>query len=133
MSILSERMSAPRRERIAKNPIPWYAPRFWHGMRFSTWMGHWARNHFAVSLSKLPSALSITAVTALNSGLAAIDHLLYRRRVAQVEISQSPLFILGHWRSGTTFLHELLIRDPEHTFPSTYQCFVPHHFVFTDA
>lgn len=133
MSMLSERTSAPRRERIVKNPFPWYTPRFWHGMRLGTWLRQLVRGHCAVSLGKLPSALSITAVGALNSGLAAVDHLIYRRTVARVELKRPPLFILGHWRSGTTFLHELLIRDPEHTFPSTYQCFAPHHFVFTDA
>lgn len=74
---------------------------------------------------------SITAVAALNSTLAALDHWLYGRRVARVELAHSPLFILGHWRSGTTYLHELLIRDPAHTYPSTYQCFVPHHFVLS--
>jgi hypothetical protein len=133
MSILSERTSTQRREWIVKNPFPWYTPRFWHGMRFTTWMGHLVRNRFAVSLGKLPTAASITAVSLLNSGLAAVDYLLYARKVSRVPLRQAPLFILGHWRSGTTFLHELLIRDPEHTYPSTYQCFVPHHFVFTDA
>lgn len=133
MSVLSERTSAPRRERIVKNPFPWYTPRFWHGMRFTTWVKHLARTRCDVSLGKLPTAASITAVSLLNSGLAGLDHLIYSRRVSRVELRQAPLFILGHWRSGTTFLHELLIRDPEHTFPSTYQCFVPHHFVFTDA
>jgi hypothetical protein len=133
MSVLSERLTAPRRERIVKNPFPWYTPRFWHGMRFTTWLGHLARNRFSVSLGKIPTAASITAVSLLNSGLAGVDHLLYSRKVARVQLKKAPLFILGHWRSGTTFLHELLIRDPEHTFPSTYQCFVPHHFVFTDA
>ena len=40
--------------------------------------------------------------------------------------------IIGHWRSGTTMLHELLILDPRHTFPNTYQCFEPLHFLWTE-
>jgi hypothetical protein len=39
-----------------------------------------------------------------------------------------PIFIIGHWRSGTTFLHELLARDPALAAPSTYECFNPRHF-----
>jgi hypothetical protein len=132
MSVISERLAAPRRERVVKNPVPWYTPRFWHGMCFSTWMKVLARNQFDVSLSKLHTALSITAVSGINSLLATLDKLFCSRAVAQVEITESPLFILGHWRAGTTFLHELLIRDARHTFPNTYQCFVPHHFVFTE-
>ena len=133
MSVLSKRLEAPRRERVVKNPLPWYTPRFWHGMRLSSWLGHLAENRFDVSLAKLPTALSITGISCINSALAGIDSLVYSRRVSKVQLKEPPLFILGHWRSGTTFLHELLIRDPEHTFPSTYQCFAPHHFVFSES
>jgi hypothetical protein len=133
MSVLSNRTAQPRRERVVKNPFPWYTPRFWHGMRVSTWFAHLAKNRFDVSVAKLPTVASVSAVTLLNSALAEIDRLVYRRRISQVELKAAPLFILGHWRSGTTFLHELLIRDPAHTFPSTYQCFAPHHFVFSES
>ena len=37
--------------------------------------------------------------------------------------------MIGHWRSGTTLLHELLVLDPRHTFPDTYACFAPNHFL----
>src|SRR5205823_11835288 len=32
---------------------------------------------------------------------------------------------------GTTLLHELLIRDPRHAFPTTYECLAPHHFLIS--
>jgi omega-hydroxy-beta-dihydromenaquinone-9 sulfotransferase len=75
-------------------------------------------------------ASTITAVAAANSALAAIQRTLHKRR-APVAL-ESPLFILGHWRSGTTFLHELLICDSRHSFANTYQCFAPHHFPLTE-
>jgi len=133
MSLLSQRLAIRRRQRVVKNPFPWYSPRFWHGMRFSAWMRSLARNRFVVSPEKLPTALSITAFSLLNSAAAAIDQFVYSRRVESTELTEPPIFILGHWRAGTTFLHELLIRDPAHTYPTTYQCFAPHHFVLTDA
>ncbi|HZP13380.1 MAG TPA: sulfotransferase [Nevskiaceae bacterium] len=43
-----------------------------------------------------------------------------------------PVFIVGHWRSGTTFLHELLVCDPQFAYPSTYACMNPQHFVMTE-
>jgi hypothetical protein len=55
----------------------------------------------------------------------------WRRQVEQVAIDKPPLFILGHWRSGTTLLHELLIRDPRFGYPTTYDCFSPSHFLST--
>jgi len=133
MSVLSERLAVPRRQRVVKNPFPWYSPRFWHGMRFSTWMRSLARNRFIVSLDRLPAAVSITGFSAVNSVAAVADQLIYGKKVAQTELTEPPIFILGHWRAGTTFLHELLIRDPAHTYATTYQCFAPHHFVLTDA
>jgi hypothetical protein len=101
-------------------------------MKLSTWLGTLARNGFPVSASRLHTAASITFFSACNSIAAATDSLIYSRRIARTELTEPPIFILGHWRAGTTFLHELLIRDPAHTYPTTYQCFVPHHFVLTD-
>jgi hypothetical protein len=132
MSVLAKRATAPRQERAVKNPLAWYMPRFWHGMRFSSWMAALARNRFAVSPSRWPMTVAITGFTALNSALAAVDRIFYGRRVEAVKLAKPPLFILGHWRAGTTFLHELLIRDPAHTYFNTYQCFTPHHFVLTE-
>ena len=133
MSVLSEKQTTPRKQSAGANAFPWYSPKFWHGMRFSTWMRSLARNRFIVSPSRLPAALSITGFSALNSGAAAAEELIYGKKIAQTELTEPPIFILGHWRAGTTFLHELLIRDPAHTYATTYQCFAPRHFVLTDA
>lgn len=133
MSVLSERLAAPHKERVVKNPFPWYSPRFWHGMRLSTWMRSLAKNRFRISAEKIPTAISITAFSIGNSLAAILDNAVYGRRIGKVEFNEPPIFILGHWRAGTTFLHELLIRDPAHTYATTYQCFAPHHFVLTDA
>jgi hypothetical protein len=35
------------------------------------------------------------------------------------------IFIIGHWRTGTTLLHELLTLDEGFTAPSTIECFAP--------
>ena len=37
--------------------------------------------------------------------------------------------MIGHWRSGTTLLHELLVLDSRHTYADTYDCFAPNHFL----
>ena len=38
---------------------------------------------------------------------------------------------MGHWRSGTTFLHDLISLDEQFTFPSTLQCFLPNQCLIT--
>ncbi len=53
------------------------------------------------------------------------EHLRYDREVENFKIEQPPIFILGHWRSGTTYLHNLLCEDPSAGFVSTYQTVFP--------
>ncbi|WP_428305633.1 sulfotransferase family protein [Lacipirellula sp.] len=132
MSVTTERPNVPPPERTVKHPMAWYMPRFWHGMRLSTWLRELARNRLAVSPSRIPMTCAITGFTGINSVLAGVDRLVYGRQVDATKLKQPPVFILGHWRSGTTFLHELMIRDPQHTYFTTYQCFTPHHFVLTE-
>lgn len=43
-----------------------------------------------------------------------------------------PIFLLGFWRSGTTFLHELICSDSRFGFPSTYACLNPAQFLLTE-
>lgn len=49
--------------------------------------------------------------------------LLVRKKLRRV---QPPLFILGHWRSGTTHLHNLLCLDDRAVFSTTYQTVFPN-------
>lgn len=44
-----------------------------------------------------------------------------------------PVFIVGFWRSGTTWLHELLALDPLVAFPTSYDCMAPGHAHWTTA
>lgn len=40
---------------------------------------------------------------------------------------EQPIFIIGQWGSGTTWLHQLLAADPRHTWPDTGDCLMPHN------
>ncbi len=68
----------------------------------------------------------------LRSLTATLDQLLYSRSVAATPIAKAPLFIIGHWRSGTTHAHNLLTLDPQHSFPNGFQCFRPRSFLVTE-
>lgn len=90
-----------------------------------------ATNGFRVHPRRLCMALIILLAGAVNTILGALQRLFYGRRIARTEIREHPIFVLGHWRSGTTLLHELLALDPRHAAPSTYACFAPNHFLLT--
>ena len=55
---------------------------------------------------------------------------LQRRLPPPVYPGRDPVFILGLWRSGTTFLHELLGTCPGMIYPTTWQCMSPASFRF---
>jgi hypothetical protein len=109
-----------------------WAPRIWQGCNFFAWMRLLIRNRFAVHWSCWHIAAIVTVVSLFHSLLRWLQELLYGRAVARTPIREAPLFIIGHWRTGTTFLHELLILDERHTYPDTYQCFEPNHFLLTE-
>ena len=106
--------------------------RAWSGINVSGWFRVLWRNRFAVSPSRIPMALILTGLSGLHTSLGVLQSLLYGRRIRQTRLVDDPIFVLGHWRSGTTLLHELLVRDPQHTFPDTYACFAPNDFLLTE-
>ena len=108
-------------------------PRFWHGMLFSTWTKLLAEHRMAIALRKIPVVSAITGFSVFNSMLRVLQESMYRERADRVPISAAPVFIIGHWRSGTTLLHELMVLDEKHNYPTTYQCFAPNHFLITES
>lgn len=113
-------------------PYPFWAPRFWHGMGHGTWLKLLLRNRFSISPSAWFLASTINSATIFNSFASVFTKLMFEHRARATQLAEPPLFVLGHWRSGTTLLHELLILDERHTYPNTYECFAPHHFIWTE-
>jgi hypothetical protein len=54
------------------------------------------------------------------------EEIRYGKAIAQAQLPAHPLFILGHWRSGTTFLHNLICQDEQFAFVTTYQSVFPN-------
>ncbi|MGL4955663.1 MAG: sulfotransferase family protein [Bacteroidales bacterium] len=66
------------------------------------------------------------AVSTLLSPLAAIQEKRYQKLLAHKPLEHDPVFILGHWRSGTTFVHNVLSCDKHFGYNTTYQTMFPH-------
>ena len=63
--------------------------------------------------------------------LTRIQHASFAEKIRSA-VPAPPLFLLGFWRSGTTFLHELFCCDPRFGFASTYACLNTAHFLLTE-
>jgi omega-hydroxy-beta-dihydromenaquinone-9 sulfotransferase len=53
------------------------------------------------------------------------EKIFWERRIANTSIQQHPIFIIGHWRSGTTHLHNLIGQDLAFGCLSMYQSMAP--------
>jgi hypothetical protein len=55
------------------------------------------------------------------------DKILFSKKLSKFKFEKPPLFIIGHWRSGTTLLHNMLCSDPDAGFLTTYYSLFPHN------
>ena len=125
---MSKRSSKPANT----NPYPLWAPRFWHGMLFTDWIRLLAKNRFRVHPLRWALASTVTIASTFNTKMRLAQLALMGHEVGKTPVPDDPVFILGHWRSGTTFLHELLSVDDRFATPTTYQCFAANHFLLTE-
>jgi hypothetical protein len=99
-----------------------------HGVVLADWLRLLWDNRFRVGPRFWPKAAVATALSLGNTPLRALEALAYGRRVAATKVPP-PLFILGHWRSGTTFLHDLLAKDRRFAYMTFAQTLAPHGFL----
>src|SRR4051794_33600119 len=56
---------------------------------------------------------------------SCLQFLFYSQKIKRTVISKDPVFILGHYRSGTTYLHKLLMSDKRFCCLSNYEMVCP--------
>jgi hypothetical protein len=93
------------------------------GIAQETWAALRAANQIDTPY-RMRGAL-ISAGSYVNSALGWLEETTVQAKVAAVQIRE-PVLIIGHWRSGTTHLHQMLTRDEQFCFPSVFQVFFPH-------
>ncbi|MEZ6140229.1 MAG: sulfotransferase [Zavarzinella sp.] len=109
---------------------PEWQAHLWLGADLAHWLRLMGQARFRFSWKHLHVAPIGLAVCLSHSFLRVVQNRLHPPSTFPDLVP--PIFILGHWRSGTTLLHELLITDPAHGFPTTYQCFDPLHPLLTE-
>ena len=125
--------SAPRPSTKGEfHAYPWWSPRFWHGMPAGVWFDLLREHRFRIDFMKLGLATTVSLMSGFNSLLGPLSDARYRRKLCERPATPPPLFIIGHWRSGTTLLHEMAMLDDRFCCPNTFECFAPSHFLLTE-
>ena len=81
--------------------------------RLDNWIRLLSQNGFHIRPGRIPQALWISLVSLVLSPFALAEALIYGKRIKETKIEKGPLFVIGHWRSGTTYLQNVLSRDPQ--------------------
>jgi len=98
------------------------------GSSFNNLLRVFFENKFNITLPFFPRALYVSLMSLGLSPLRLYEKYKFQKKIDQVQPA-NPLFIIGHWRSGTTFLHYLMGQDKSLSYVSTLETMTPNHFL----
>lgn len=113
-------------ERALREPPPALHPLA--GCNRKTLRAHYQANGDLVKRTRM-QRFRTGLVVVIRSPFSAIEQLRFGRRIEAFEPPSDPIFIVGHWRSGTTHLHNLLSRDPQFSYLDFGQTAMPHNML----
>jgi hypothetical protein len=98
------------------------------GMTFERWRQTLKENHFRIDPPYWGRAFKLTTITLYTSSQLKKRLDPYREAIEEAE-PITPTFVLGHWRSGTTLLHNLLSMDDRWGSPTVFDTMNPFIFL----
>ena len=98
------------------------------GSSLLNWLRVLAENRFRIDWQFIPRALYVTLMIALFTPFRFYEKLKFDEKVRKLHVAP-PLFIVGHFRSGTTFLHYLMGHDHNLGYVSTFETMTPWVFL----
>jgi len=117
--------------RVERLENRWSLEQLITGIELPGWLKLLHRNRWNVSLAYAHRLAWIAGLGLTTGVLGTIERLMYDRAIRATPLDPPPLLILGHWRSGTTHLHNVLGRAQNHTYSTVYQAVFPTTFLLT--
>ena len=87
------------------------------------------QNNFHVSIPYIPRILYSFLLSSALSFFRRKEENFVKKIDNNIIFEKPPLFLLGHWRSGTTYLHNVLSKDDQFGFFSTFDAYLPGVFL----
>lgn len=97
-------------------------------MSIGKWMQLVNKNG-GVDRNYLGRALFITLTSLFITTARTLFKIKYKSKINRYPIKHPPIIIIGHWRSGTTYLHEILSQDPQFCYVSLWNTLLPDSFL----
>lgn len=127
-------MSQDAKEARAEAWRVWFSLNFFttlQGIAAPIWWRHLKQNRFRLGPRYLPRVALISVASPINSLFAGKDEKEFGAKI-RATVVEPPIFLLGHWRSGTTLLQRFFAMDDRLTYPNFYQCVFPRGFLHSE-
>jgi len=92
------------------------------GVTFQQWIEILNKYFSAIEFRYYPRTIFITLLSLFNSFLGFWEWIFFEQRIAKTMVPCDPVFIIGHPRTGTTLLHNLLSSDENNFFYCSTFC-----------
>jgi hypothetical protein len=99
------------------------------GYTFPNFLYLLTQNKFKIDAQYIPRMMYSLTLSAIMFPFYLKERLQFDRGIEQTEITKPPVFIIGHWRSGTTHLHNVLSCDKNLGYFTTFQAYLPAIFL----
>lgn len=90
-----------------------YKAHYLSACRLDNWVRLLRENRFKISKEKIPQFLYMMGASILLTPFTLLESLIFAAPIRRHRMEKDPVFIIGHWRSGTTYLQNLLSKDKQ--------------------
>lgn len=84
---------------------------------------------FRVAPKAFPRLAGVLALSLLMAPFRVWERVRWGRTISRTRLPDEPLFVIGHWRSGTTHLHNLLSADARFGCLTNLHATIPESFL----
>jgi len=101
------------------------------GISIKNWIQLLDRNG-GIDNNYLKRGIFITLTSILTSPARILFKIKYESKIKHIKIKHPPVVIIGHWRTGTTYLHELMSQDPQFCYVTLWNTLLPNSFLILE-
>lgn len=99
------------------------------GITFVQWVRYLWGNLHLLDLKYIHRIVFISALSLVNLVASLAETVLFSGKIRSAKVHDEPVFIVGHPRTGTTHLHNLLSLDEQFGYVDTFQVAFPNSFL----
>eukprot|EP00889_Picochlorum_renovo_P000012 jgi/Picre1/27042/NNA_000012.t1 len=99
------------------------------GITLVQWVRYLRGNLHLLDLRYIHRVVFISVLSLVNLVASLAETVLFSRKIRSSKVHDEPVFIVGHPRTGTTHLHNLLSLDSQFGYVDTFQVAFPNSFL----